>query len=432
MSYSGIAESTDPFCFRGAKPSLLIVCLMMAIGFQSAIGTNLEFRPYYVVPAVSWIDVIIFINFLMRVNWKSGGVRVLTTKPEKTLAYGICVFSFLLILSTCINSFRYPSSLSDIGPALKLIYYICLIHVVRKYTEEFGISYLIIGFCLGASAFVLQSYNQAQVATGGLPILWNPNVTGGVIAIGIFFSALLLSFEKKLFIPLLFSIALIGASSMTWSKGTWIMCAMGSGLIILALFDHFRSHKKLIYTSLAVVGIFLFFIVYVIVVNLEVLMAVLEHKISSTTNLDSVGHRFKLMAASVYGAFQNPFGVGYRNFYQVQNYATSVDLPAMDPLWNAHSSFFQTLAVGGVPALLVLVAIFSFPFLMLKRIFRRVHGVKGGDYLFILIAFGIWSILGLVQLQLITQPMFWFFCGLVLGLYSVSNGLIGSARIIQT
>lgn len=432
MSSSYITVNTDAYVSRVAKPSFLIACLMMAVGFNSAVGTNLDIRPYYLVPAVSWIDVIMFINFLMLVNWKSGSMRILATKPEKTLAYGICAFSCLLILSTCINSFRYPSNLSDIGPALKIIYFIVLIHVVRKYTEKFGIFYFIIGFCLGASAFLFQSFSQAQVASSGLPILWNPNVTGGILALGIFFSALLISFEKKIFLPLFFATAFMGASSMTWSKGTWIMCAMGFCLIILLLFDYFRMHKKLIYASLAIVTLFVFFIVYVIAVNLEVIMAVFEHKMSSTANIDSVGHRFKLMVASVYGGFQNPFGVGYRNFYQVQNYATNVGLPAMDASWNAHNVFFQTLAVAGVPAFLVLMGIFSFPFLMLKRIFRRVHGVKVRDYLFILIALGIWSIFGLVQLQLITQPMFWFFCGLVIGLYSVSNGLPDGARVMQS
>ena len=235
--------NTDAQIPRDTGTSLMGAFLMLAYGFNGAIGSNLDLGWYYLVPAISWIDIVVFIHFLLIINWRSERLSISTLNIEKTLAYGLFIFASLLIISTSLNAFRFNSSLGDLLPPIKLIYFIVLIHVVRKSVERYGLYYLLNGFFLGVTVFVFQSLAQAQFATSGLPILWNPNVTGASISLGVFFAAMMIKFERKIVLPLLFSALFLGFSAMTWSKGTWIMCLMGVFLIILFLFDYLQRHN---------------------------------------------------------------------------------------------------------------------------------------------------------------------------------------------
>ena len=409
---------------RDTGTSLMVAFLMLLYGFNGAIGSNLDLGWYYLVPAVSWIDIVVFIHFLLIINWRSERLSISTLNIEKILAYGLFIFASLLIISTSLNAFRFNSSLSDLLPPIKLIYFIVLIHVIRKSVERFGVYYLINGFFLGVTVFVLQSLAKATVASSGLPILYDPNTTGASISQGVFFAAMMIKLERKIFLPLLFATLFLGFSAMTWSKGTWIMCLLGVFLIILFLFDHFRQQEKISISSSVIVSLFVLLMAYVFVINIESIVGVFEHKMASTENIDSVGMRVNLLLASVYGGLQNPLGVGYRNFYQVQQYAMGLGLPAMTSGWNAHNAFFQILAVGGPLAFLLLMGLFICPFLALKRVLLKIDGINLQTYLAVLLSFGIWLIYGSVQLQLIAQPGFWFFCGLIFGVVGSGRSLV--------
>ena len=135
----------------------LSAVLMIAYGFNCAVGTNLSMGWYYIHPAISYIDLAIGIHFFLLINSKRGHIRISTTKAEKTQASLLFVLSSLLIISTCINAYRFETRLADLLPAVRLIYFIVLIHVVRKYAERFGVVFLINGFFVGAGAVFWQS-----------------------------------------------------------------------------------------------------------------------------------------------------------------------------------------------------------------------------------------------------------------------------------
>ena len=409
---------------RDSGTSLISAFLMLLYGFNGAIGSNLDIRWYYLVPGISWIDIVVFIHFLLILDWRPGRLSISTLNIEKILIFSLFILSSLLIISTSLNAFRFDSSLSDLLPPIKLIYFIALIHVIRKSVERFGVYYLLNGFFLGVTIFVLQSLSKAQVATSGLPILWDPNVTGASISLGVFFTAIMIKFEKKIFLPLLFATLFLGFSVMTWSKGTWLMCLIGVFLIILFLFDYFRQQEKIPISSSLIVALFVSLMLYVSLINLESIVGIFERKMASTADIDSIGMRANLIRASVYGGLQNPLGLGYRNFYQVQQYAMGLSLPPMTSVWNAHNAFFQILAVGGPLAFLFLMGLFICPFLALKKVLLKIDGSKVKAYLAVLLSFGIWLIYGSVQLQLIAQPTFWFFCGLIFGIVGSRRSLV--------
>lgn len=419
---------------QGRVPWLSAV-LMIAYGFNSAVGTNLSMGWYYIHPGISYIDLVIVINFLLLVNFKSGHVCIVTSKVEKTQAFLLCVFSSWLIISTCINMFRFETCFADLLPAFRLIYFIVLIHVIRKYAERFGVVFLINGFIVGVVSVFWQSFVESQTVLCGVPILWNPNVIGAIIALGIFFSAMSLSFGQNLFFPLFASFVFFGGSLMTWSKGTWLMSITGLLIVILSLFCcRFRQNanmKKIVFRRVAI-GAFLLAIIYVFMSNYETVKTIFDAKISSTRNIQSVDMRFNLILASIFAGVHNPiFGLGFRNFYQAQNYSTELSLPLMDSSWNAHNVFFQILATGGIPAFLILIALFLFPFIVLRRLYLRQIGGGVGSSLILLLSLGVWFICGSVQLQLIAQPPFWFFCGLIFGVHAWRCPLVKTTHVAR-
>jgi len=425
-----------PFSPDHSHTPWLPAILMLFYGFNSAVGTNLSFGWYYIHPAISYIDFVLTLNFLLLLNSKPKSVVISMSKVEKIQAFLIFIFSSLLIISTSVNSFRFETSLTDILPAIRLIYFIMIIHVIRKYTEKFGVSFLINGFIIGVLSLFLQGLVESHSKASGIPILWNPNVIGAIIGLGIYFCGISLIFGKSLFFPLLASFILCAASLLTWSKGTWIMSGMGLVLVIISLsYFWFQNKIKMRNKILMVVfiAILLFTAVYFFMINYGIIKAIIDAKISSTMNIGSVNMRFNLIFSSIQAGIQNPFfGLGYRNFYQAQNYSTELNSILMDPSWNAHNSFFQILATGGIFAFFILITIFLFPFMVLKMIYLRQIGGGIWENLILFLSFGVWFIYGSVQLQLIAQPPFWFFCGIVFGIYRTSNHLSGKRDTIMS
>jgi hypothetical protein len=410
--------------------------LMLFYGFNSAVGTNLSIGWYYIHPAISYIDFVLALNFLFLLDFKTKNVVISMSKVEKIQAFLILIFSSLLIISTSINSFRFETSLADILPAIRFIYFIMIIHVIRKYTERFGVSFLINGFIIGVLSLFLQGFVESHSKTSGLPILWNPNVIGAIIGLGIFFCSTSLIFGKNLSFPLFASFILCAASLLTWSKGTWIMSGLGLVLVIISSFHPWFQKKGNIRKknfTIVFIAILLFTTIYFFMINYGTIKAIIDAKLSSTKNIGSVDMRFNLILASIQAGIQNPiFGLGFRNFYQAQNCSTGLNSILMDPSWNAHNAFFQILATGGIFAFFTLITIFLFPFMVLRRIYLRQIG--GGIWvnLILFLSFGVWFIYGSVQLQLIAQPPFWFFCGIVFGIYRTSNYLSGKQETIMS
>jgi hypothetical protein len=391
---------------------------MLAYGFNSSVGTNLTIANwYYMHPAISWIDIIIFINFIFLLIGNLNFFKLRVSNLEKKQIYLICMLSGWLIIATSVNSFRFEVEFSSIFPSLKLLYYIIVMYIVKSYAEVYGIVYLVVGFFIGVVAFVLQSFIEAQVYMYyGIPILWNPNVVGMTIGMGIMFAALLVVLRLNIVMPLFFIILFSIFSTLTWSKGAWIVSVVGITIAMMGVFHN----KKYNLNKLWLI-IFLISFAFIIYLNFDYLSYILERKTQSTENIQSVGFRFKMILLSIYTSIHNPFfGLGYDNFYQAQVYSEGLGLQIYGKDLNAHNAFFQILAVGGIPAFVFFIFIFTTPFLILRKVLLFYYLGKIKSIVVTLIFAGIMFVFANTQLQIISQPVFWFFCGIIFSIYSSS------------
>ena len=408
------------------NPSLAHIFIMLIFGFNSAVGTTLYASSwYYIIPAVSWIDMAILINFFLIITNRRNQLVLATTKIEKKQAYLILLFVALLIFSTSINAFRFETEIKDLFPALKFVYFIALIHVIKHYSDRFGIPILTTGFFLGVAAVAWQSYRQAQVyIIGETIVLWDPNVTGALLGLGVFFATLSILYKTNIIISLLATTGFCTLSMLTWSKGSWLMCASGAVVTCLLLLNHSKKqavekqvNKKL---YLAIAALFFGTSIFLASSNFELIKLIIERKLSSTFHINSFGVRLNLIIASLHAGFNNPLiGLGYRNFYYVEQYVSHLHLLDRNQLesWNAHNAFFQILAVAGVPAFFVFLRQFATPFLVLQDILSKHQLLKGSRRIAFLLLVFIWVLYGSIQLQLLAQPPFWFFCGIIFSLH---------------
>jgi len=421
----------ETISYKLARPSLLTVMIMLIYGFNSAVGTTLYMSSwYYIIPAVSWVDLMVFFNFLVLLANKRQSFVIATSRIEKVQAQLLVALSALLITSVFVNAFSFKTDLGDLLPALKLLYFVIIINVIKKYSDRFGASYLIIGFLLGVAAVAMQSYSLAEnYIFPGVPVLWDPNVTGALLGMGIFFAALLVLIRKNVAISMMFALVFCAVSLFTWSKAAWLMC--GTSLLIFSIFllSYSRKYKrgKRVTSGLRLLFVVLFFLAMLAFfsVNKELISVIIEKKLESTLNINSVTVRFNLIIASIFAAADNPFlGLGYRNFFYVHEYLPNLDL--LDPTqlehWNAHNVFFQILAVGGIPAFLVLLTQFITPFIALRRALSEFYSSGFRLFVAIFLVFCLWFLYGSVQMLLVAQPPFWFFCGIVFSLCQVDSG----------
>ncbi len=400
------------------KASYINIAIMIAYGFNSAVGTNLTVSWYYIHPAISFIDVVVFLNFILLIKQKNGGFFLLTSRFERKQIYLICFISFWLIISTAINVYRFDTYITDLLPEVKLFYYIFLVHVVKRYSDVYGFNVLINGFYLGVMAFFWQSYGESTVnILQGIPIIWNPNVTGAVLAFGVLFAALSICFRENIFLSIIFLLMFASFSMLTWSKGTWLMVSLGVLICIISLFV---IQIRVLY-KVTMIAVFLLLSGYLCVDNVDHIKYIFERKMASTENIGSVGFRFNMILASINSAIYNPIiGLGYGNFYNVQLYTSDWWVSNMKRNWNAHNSFFQVLAVGGIPAFLALLYSIMLPITAIRKalVWRSNNAIS--SFLISTLFLIIIIIYGSVQLQLTVQPLFWFFSGISFSIYSKS------------
>ena len=84
-----------------------------------------------------------------------------------------------------------------------------------------------------------------------------------------------------------------------------------------------------------------------------------------------------------------------------------------EPTENAHNAFLHFGAVGGMPALLLLVWLVAYPVAPLWRALAAEHPRMLATMLTTLVVI-ILTLSGSVQLQLVAQPFFWLLAGIIL------------------
>jgi O-antigen ligase len=247
------------------------------------------------------------------------------------------------------------------------------------------------------------------------PILRDQNVTGATFGYGVLFCSLaILHGGRGIYLLAASSFAI--SSVFTFSKGTWLMVLLG-GLACLAalnISDKYAapSRRTIVILAFAAASVVLCLAFY----NYEMLKDLFLFKMDSTINTGTASDRFSFALAGLYAMLDHPFlGLGFRNYHVVSDLYPRL-MPEESA--NAHNAFLQTAAVGGAGAFLVLTWLFVYPFRQLSRIIP-LKTWAGKVYLGA--AFLIMLIFGCVQLQLIAQPVYWVFIGLVSGWLAISN-----------
>jgi O-antigen ligase len=404
--------------YGSGQPAIARTLWWLACGFNAAVGTSLLASPYYLVPGISWIDMAIVVAALVKML--SSRPRSFPSRAERW--HGLAVFglSMWLSLSTVINALWYPTPLSDLLPPLKLAFFIALVAVVRDAVARGGSVPLLIGCLVGVFTVAVQDLLASERTVVGLPLLLNPNVTGAILGLGAWFAVYALVSTRLYAVAVLAALGATALSVTAFSKGAWIMCALallaGIGSAIGRSRINISGRRMRVVGGIVVIAAAIATTVAVRD-NYDLITELFTFKLLTTVEGGSATARSDFVVAAVKAALDHPiFGLGYRNYYQTQWLYPDLQLPPLERGDNAHNVFAQVLAVGGFPAASLLLVVFILPFDVLRAEVRWLIPGRASRSMFFWGSFGVWAVYGAVQLQMLAQPSFWFFCGLVFGL----------------
>ena len=389
-------------------------------GFNGAVGTNLEVRWFYLVVGFSWVDLMIAYEAL-RLSLRDSPRRGLFTgRLQGTHALAVSGLVTWLIFSIAVNAFRFDAQIVDVLPCLKLLYLVLLTTVIARYASKYGVKVLVLGFVCGVLVVTIQDLIMSPRSVGLVPLLQNPNVTGALIGLGVWFSAFGLVLGWPLLTNLLAALTLTGLSITTFSKGTWLMCALGLAMGILTVLTRRQSPASVLARFLTG-ALALAMLVGASVIayeNRDALEYSFSHKYATSVEEGGgIDARADFVRASIRAGLDYPvFGLGFRNFYKTQILYPDLDLPQLERLDNAHNLFAQILVAGGIPGLVLFVILFWIPFFVLWHKLEWWLPSRSNRVIVWTLSLGVWFIYGAVQLQLMAQPPFWLFCGIVFGL----------------
>jgi O-antigen ligase len=324
-------------------------------------------------------------------------------------------FAVWLLGSVLVNAFRFGAHWSDVFAILRLFYFSAVMVFCVAYVRRFGLRPLLMAFIAGVAALtagrILDATSNMAPRVTEMPLLQDPNVIGNMLGVAVLMSSMLI-FVGSSAPAMTFTAGLSVASAMTFSKGTWFMVLAGLAANVLALVMRpprtVAARKRMV----AAIAVFLFAVVVFVALNLDLVAQVITLKVRSTVEDHSVGLRFRYALGGAYAMIDNPiFGVGYRNYYVVERMYPQLSLPPSD---NAHNVYAQIAAIGGVPALLMFMLLFVYPFVQLWSVVRR-EGPAAIAAPYVASAVLVFFLSGAVQLQIIAQPFFWVYTGLVKG-----------------
>lgn len=388
--------------------------------FLLGIGQNLPYDNLYV-HGIGMGDGLLLLCFAFAILYAPYRQEVIQVAFDlRSLAVLVFMFVGFTLLSSLMNSYVWGISGHDVVEIFRPIYYLVLVIFVVLWVRHYGISSLIIAFLLGIlTAGIFAYWNASGAGAAGLPVVWNSNVIGNLLAIGVSLASLLI-LQRNYFFAFLFVASFSFLAVFTHSKGTWIMMLLGLTACILAVFSKLHVARNEDSGSPAIFLIGISIGVAIAVVNYDLLYELFKFKIATTQIGDTameggtVAARYGFLVASVRLALENPvLGVG------ISNYAIAYDsLQALlgSNYWetdNPHSAWLYVLACIGFPALLVFLLIVVHALSAMYQIVPLAR--PGAKMLFTLCLAGTFFLSGSLLLALLTQHFFWFFVGLVFG-----------------
>jgi O-antigen ligase len=396
--------------------------LMALIGAMSwGIGTNWLGEWYYPVRGIGYGD-LVFIGWFIFALLSPPRREAMALILWEVRKYILVILAFMtwLLLSTVVNTPAFGADITDLFAILRLLYYCAIILFAYLVVTQYGYGWLVCGFVAGAAILTVgrlydaYTSGEAAYARQGLIILRDPNVIGNMMGIAVLFCSLgiLKGYLKlSLSVALLFAVA----SITTFSKGTWLMVLVGLLANAVACVMLFRKTDRSL-ARFVPATVVLFAAVGCLAYQYSGLItALVDFKLQTTSESDTAYYRYQFALAAVYVMVDHPlFGLGFRNFPEVERLYPEV---VREPTKNAHNAFLHSGAVGGLPAFALLLLLFALPFAPLSRVvtfeYSRPFALCYTGLVLIVLALS-----GSVQLQLVAQPFFWLFAGLIFGWHS--------------
>lgn len=330
----------------------------------------------------------------------------------------IVAFVVLTLISSFINMFIWGLEGRDLVEIFRPLYYFLMVAYIATYTKRNGSMWAVMAFLSGILLSGIIAYlNPSQTDVWGFPVLWNPNVVGNILAIGIVLASLLILSGR--FLPALFFVsAFVILAVFTYSKGTWLMSLLGLIACLVAALSlkmdrHSRMMGKLVFI-LGIVGI-----LAMGVQNYDTIYEIVISKLLHTQFGDSASDggtfaaRYGFARASLQIALENPLtGVGISNFglaYDNLSGMLGADYWETD---NPHSAWLYVLACIGFPGLAVLVLLVLYP---IRQLAASLELRPMAKILYIGCVSAVFFISGAVVLHILTQYFLWFFTGVMEG-----------------
>lgn len=332
--------------------------------------------------------------------------------------YLVVVFVGFTLTSSTVNAFIWGFEGKDLVEIFRPFYYFLIVAYVAAYTKRNGPDKIILAFLTGILVSAIVAYlNPSNDNVVGFSVLWNPNVIGNMLAIGMVLASLLI-LNGRLLSALPFVAAFLVLAVFTYSKGTWLMSFLALTACLIAALGlgakrpAWMSNKFVFIAGVA--GLLVLAVQYY-----DALYGLVSFKLQTTQFGDTaveggtLAARYGFVIASLQLAIENPvFGVGISNFQ-----------PAYDSLrdmlganyWetdNPHSAWLYVLATGGFPALALAVLLVLYP---IHRLAADLTLSSGKKILYVGCVTAVFIISGAVLLHLVTQYFLWFFTGLIVG-----------------
>jgi len=394
---------------------------LRVLGFISsitwAVGTNWLGEWYYPLRGIGWLDIVFFIWFIFALVDPSRRLALSTALwAVRKFVLLILVFMTWLLLSTVVNSYTWGAGPTDLFAIGRLVYYCAILLFAYITVRQYGYGALVAGFITGVGVLTLGRFYDAYtegasaVILQDLIILKDPNVIGNMMGIGVLF-CILGVLEGYVKLSFLAALALAIASVTTFSKGTWLMILIALiGCVVALLMTVRRSERSLMrYLPATIVLIGLAGVITF--VYWDLLVDLVNLKLETTEENETAAYRYQFGLAAIYAMADHPiFGLGFRNFPQVERLYPDV---VPEPTENAHNAFLHFGAIGGIPALLILIWLVAYPIAPLWRALAAEYPRTLASILTALVVL-ILGLSGSVQLQLVAQPFFWLLAGIIL------------------
>jgi len=391
------------------------------LGFISsitwAVGTNWLGEWYYPLRGIGWLDIVFFIWFIFALVDPRRRLALSTALwAVRKFVLLILVFMTWLLLSTVVNSYTWGAGPTDLFAIGRLVYYCAILLFAYITVRQYGYGALVAGFITGVGVLTLGRFYDAYtegasaVILQDLIILKDPNVIGNMMGIGVLF-CILGVLEGYVKLSFLAALALAIASVTTFSKGTWLMILIALiGCVVALLMTVRRSERSLMrYLPATIVLIGLAGVITF--VYWDLLVDLVNLKLETTEENETAAYRYQFGLAAIYAMADHPiFGLGFRNFPQVERLYPDV---VPEPTENAHNAFLHFGAIGGIPALLILIWLVAYPIAPLWRALAAEYPRTLASILTALVVL-ILGLSGSVQLQLVAQPFFWLLAGIIL------------------